>query len=69
MSSSSMSTSPPKSSPKEQNVSSPVDAIESRSKLYKQLSDLSNLKSIGVLTEGEYLSEKQAIMNLLQNLA
>ena len=63
----------PKSSPvldKLPNITgcSPVKAIESRSKLYKQLSELNNLKTIGVLTEGEYLSEKQAIMNLLKEI-
>ncbi len=47
---------------------SPVKTIESRSKLYKQLSELSNLKSMGVLSEEEYLSEKQAIMNLLKEI-
>ena len=46
--------------------SSPVKAIESWSKLYKQLSELNNLKSIGVLSEEEYTCEKQAIMKLLQ---
>ena len=55
---------------KVQNVStcSPVKAIENRSKLYKQLSELNNLKSSGVLTEEEYVSEKQAIMALLQEI-
>ncbi|XP_064390049.1 uncharacterized protein LOC135337959 [Halichondria panicea] len=45
---------------KTHNVSgcSPVRAIENRSKLYKQLNELSNLKSSGVLSDQEYLSEK-----------
>ena len=33
-----------------------------------QLSELNNLKSIGILTEGEYVSEKQAIMDLLKKI-
>ena len=44
---------------------SPIKAIESRS---KQLSELNSLKSIGILTEGEYVSEKQAIMDLLKKI-
>ena len=47
---------------------SPVRAIENRSKLYKQLNELSNLKSSGVLSDQEYLSEKQAIMTFLQDI-
>ena len=42
--------------------------IDSRSKLYKQLSDLQNLKSSGVLSEDEYLLEKESIMDLLTKL-
>lgn len=60
----------PKSNAILQNSSgcSPVKTIESRSKLYKQLGELNNLKSSGVLTLEEYLSEKQAIMNLLKEI-
>ena len=47
---------------------SPAKVIESRSKLYKQLSELQNLESSGVLTDEEYKSEKESIMNLLQQL-
>ena len=47
---------------------SPARVIDSRSKLYKQLSDLQNLKSSGVLSEDEYLLEKESIMDLLTKL-
>ena len=47
---------------------SPAKVIESRSKLYKQLSELQNLESSGVLTDEEYKSEKESIMNLLRQL-
>ena len=47
---------------------SPAKVIESRSKLYKQLCDLQNLRNIGVLSEGEYESEKESIMALLAKL-
>lgn len=47
---------------------SPVKVIESRSKLYKQLADLQNLENSGILTHEEYITEKQSIMNLLQQL-
>ena len=42
-------------------VTSPARMIESRSKLYKQLTELQNLKSVGVLDENEYKVEKQTI--------
>jgi hypothetical protein len=38
---------------------SPAKLIESRSKLYKQLSELQNLKSMGGLTDTEYVEEKE----------
>lgn len=44
---------------------SPARLIESRSKLYKQLSELQNL---GVLTDIEYAAEKDTIMELLAKL-
>ena len=47
---------------------SPAKLIESRSKLYKQLSELQNLKSMGVLDDIEYLTEKETIMDLLHQL-
>ena len=42
--------------------------IDSCSKCYKQLSELNNLKSTGVITEDEYLKEKGAIMKVLKQL-
>lgn len=47
---------------------SPAKLIESRSKCYKQLSDLNNLKVSGVLTAEEYLSEKDAVLAILRKL-
>ena len=47
---------------------SPAKMIESRSKLYKQLSDLHSLHSNGILTNEEFASEKQTIMEILQKL-
>ena len=51
-----------------QHVCSPVKSIEGRSKCYKQLGELSNLKHSGVLSEQEYDIEKQAIMSVLKKL-
>ena len=45
---------------------SPAKSIDSRSKCYKQLSDLNNLKITGVLSDEEYQMEKTAIMNILK---
>jgi len=42
--------------------------IDSRSKSYKQSSELNNLKSTDVITEDEYLEEKGAIMKVLKQL-
>ena len=41
---------------------SPGRKIENRSKCYKQLNDLKNLRKDGILSEEEYQSEKEAIM-------
>lgn len=49
-------------------TSSPAKVIESRSKLYKQLTDLQNLLNMGILTDDEYKEEKDSIMNLLHQL-
>ena len=49
-------------------VGSPANLIESRSKLYKLLSELQTLRSSGVLTEEEYKAEKDVIMELLKQL-
>ena len=47
---------------------SPAKLIDSRSKLYKQLSELQSLRTSGVLTEEEYIMEKESIMTLLKQL-
>lgn len=47
---------------------SPARAIDIRSKSYKQLVELKNLKSSGILSEEEYVSEKEAIMASLKKL-
>ena len=49
-------------------VSSPVKSIDSRSKCYKQLSELNTLKIAGVLSDDEFYTEKHAIMNILKKL-
>ena len=49
-------------------VGSPAKLIKSRSKLYKQLSELQTQRSSGVLTEEEYKVEKEVIMELLKQL-
>ena len=49
-------------------VQSPVKVIESRSKLYGQLSDLKNLKDDGIMNEDEFFRERQIIMDLLQKI-
>jgi hypothetical protein len=49
-------------------VASPAKSIDNRSKCYKQLGDLSELRNSGVLTEEEYLQEKEAIMITLKKL-
>ena len=48
--------------------SSPAKMIDSRAKLYKQLLELQNLKSMGILTDAEYAMEKETIMDLLKKL-
>ena len=47
---------------------SPAKIIDNHSKLYKQLSELKNLMTAGILSEDEYLSEKETIMDLLKQL-
>ena len=50
-------------------VASPANSIDNRSKCYKQLGDLNELRThSGVLTEEEYHSEKEAIMITLKKL-
>lgn len=50
------------------NSNSPAKVIENRSKCYKQLSELKNLNESGVLSDEEYLSEKEAIMSSLKKM-
>ena len=47
---------------------SPAKVIESRSKCYRQLAELKNLMESGLLSEEEYTSERQAIMDTLHKL-
>ena len=42
--------------------------IDSRSKCYKQLTDLNTLKHQGLLSEDEYCEERKAIMGALMKL-
>ena len=48
--------------------SSPAKLIEGRSKCYKQLSELNNLKASGIISNEEYLTEKESIMAILNTL-
>jgi hypothetical protein len=48
---------------------SPAKPIDNRSKCYKQLADLSNLKQSGLLSDAEYASEHEAIMSMLKKLS
>ena len=50
-------------------ISNPAKLIENHSKLYKQLSELKNLKGCGVLDDEEYATEKATIMDLLKQLS
>lgn len=49
-------------------TASPAKSIDNRSKCYKQLGELNDLRNAGVLTEEEYQSEKGAIMGTLKKL-
>lgn len=46
----------------------PAKIIDNRSKCYRQLSDIQSLKSQGLLSEEDYLREKEAIMVILKKL-
>lgn len=48
---------------------SPAKLIESRSKLYKQLAELHNLKVTGVFDDTQYEMEKETILDLLRQLS
>lgn len=54
--------------PKVASGASPAKVLENRSKLYKQLGELQNLQSMGVLNDDEYQTEKKPIMGLLHQL-
>ena len=47
---------------------SPAKQTEVRSKCYKQLSDLNNLRQEGILSEEEYSSERHAVLQVLKSL-
>ena len=47
---------------------SPAKEIESRSKCYKQLNELNQLRSSGIITEDEYFEEKESVMCVLRKL-
>ena len=48
---------------------SPAKLIDNRTKCYKQLSELSNLKQSGLLSNEEYYAEREAIMEVLRKLS
>ena len=48
---------------------SPAKLIENRSKCYKQLADLNSLKQSGLLSDAEYTSEREAVMNMLKKMS
>ena len=50
------------------NSTSPAKLIDSRSKCYKQLGELKNLRDSDLLSQEEYSRERQAIMAILGNL-
>lgn len=64
-----LSASPVCSKASQPSSNSPAKLIESRSKLYKQLAELQNLKSVGVLNDSEYSTEKDTILDLLRQLS
>ena len=47
---------------------SPAKVIDNRTKCYKQLAELNNLRSSGVLDESEYHREKESVMATLKCL-
>lgn len=50
------------------NGTSPAKAIEGRSKCYRQLAELKNLRDISVLTDDEFEAERAAILSTLDIL-
>ena len=47
---------------------SPAKIIDNRSKCYRQLTDLQNLQSQGLLSDEDYSRERDAIMGILKKL-
>ena len=47
---------------------SPAKLIDNRTKCYKQLSELNNLKQSGLLSKEEYHAEREAVMEILKKL-
>lgn len=60
--------SPNSSMPRTGLGTSPGKLIDNRSKCYKQLADLNNLKQSGVLNDDEYTTERGAIMQVLKKM-
>ena len=58
----------PSTSSSQPMASSPAKVVESRSKCYKQLSDLNQLKASGIISEVEYAEEKESVMSVLRKL-
>ena len=48
--------------------SSPAKMIDNRSKCYKQLSEIKNLNQAGILSDEEYMTEREAIMEVLKSI-
>ena len=55
-------------SPSHSSGTSPAKSIDNRSKCYKQLGELNNLRMAGVLNEEEYGAEKKAVMAVLKKV-
>ena len=55
-------------SPPPVTICSPVKSIDERTKCYKQLSELNNLKQSGVIAQEEFITEKKVIMGLLNKI-
>lgn len=55
-------------SPVASNSQSSAKVIENRSKCYRQLGEIKNLKQCGLLSEDEYDVEREAIMDTLKSL-
>lgn len=62
------STLSPRPAPSSSLSPSPAKVIDNRSKCYRQLGELKNLKQSGLLSEDEYQIEREAIMGTLKEL-